>query len=283
MLKTIVVLLSLSTLLATGAWAGGMEVANRTIDADGADEIQLSMEFAAGELVIAPKSMTAAAEIEVRYNPKRVDYEIDYNTRGHVGFLSIESSPRRKRSMDTDDNLWQIYLSEDYLLSMDFEIGASEADIDLGGLRISEFTMDIGAAEGELQFSKPNPIRMEIFDINAGAASLDCKQLGNANFEDFNFSGGAGSFSLDFRGEYRGESRISISVGLGSIDIILPDDVPVRIETDGEGWLSSIDFHNDRLDEIENDEYETSDFDGASTRIVVEIDIGLGSADIYFK
>ncbi|MFH1686458.1 MAG: toast rack family protein [bacterium] len=269
--------------LSGGVRAGSKDVVERTIEADGADEISLSMEFSAGELNITPKSMTSVAEIELRYDPSRVDYEIDYDTRGDIGMLTIESSPRRKRSMDTEDNIWQICLSQEYPMSLDFEIGASEADLELGGLRITELTMDIGAAEGELRFSEPNPIRMETFDIDAGAASLDGVQLGNANFDECNFSGGAGSFNLDFRGEYHGESSISINIGLGSADIILPEDIPVRVVTDSDGWFSSIDFHQDHLDEVDDGEWETDDFENARTRIVLEVDVGLGSVDIYFK
>jgi len=124
---------------------------------------------------------------------------------------------------------------------------------------------------------------MESIDIDAGASSLEMISLGNANFEDFTFSGGAGSFKLDFRGEYKGESEINIDIGLGSVDIILPRGVACRVESEGSGWLSSIEMHKNELEEVDDDIYESEDFEKTDIRITLKVDVGLGSVDIYWK
>jgi len=74
-----------------------------------------------------------------------------------------------------------------------------------------------------------------------------------------------------------------LEIGLGSADIILPRDVPIRVETENSNWLSSIDFHHDNLDEIDDGIYESNDFEDADTRIVLVIEVGLGSIDLYWK
>ena len=85
------------------------------------------------------------------------------------------------------------------------------------------------------------------------------------------------------RGEYSGESRISLDIGLGSAEITLPENVAVRIETEGDNWLSSVDIHGRVVDEVDDDVYESDDFDSADTRIIVDMSVGLGSVDVYFK
>jgi hypothetical protein len=168
-------------------------------------------------------------------------------------------------------------------MTLEIEVGACDAEFDLGGIPLTELTIEIGAASGEIDFSRPNPERLEEIDIEAGAASVAVLNIGNANFEQFNFEGGAGSFELDFCGKYKDEAEISIEIGLGSAEVILPRDIPVRIETGDPGWFSTIDFHNDDLDEVEDGVYESEGFDDASVRIYLELEVGLGSIDVYFK
>jgi len=264
-------------------WAGGMEHVREAVDAEGADRVEASLEFAAGELNIRGDDISDAAVLEIDYAPRRVDYTIDYNKRGSTGILDMESVLRSRHDVDTEDNIWDLTFSTRYPLSLDMEIGASDAEIDLSGLPVEELRLDIGAASGTLTFDRLNPATMESMDIDAGAASMECDGLGYANCREFSFSGGAGSFELDFRGDWQAAADISIEIGLGSADIYLPDDIPVRIEADTDGWLSSIDFHGDDLDEVDDNEYETSDYEHADLRLTLKLEVGLGSADVYFK
>lgn len=282
-MKSLIVFATCLSLVALSAIAGPAEHVKESIDAEGAEEIMINMEFGAGELLMSGANQSDAAVIEIDYDPRRVEYVAEYRTRGRTGYLDLETVNRRERDIDTEDNRWLVTLSKRYTYEINADIGASDAELQLGGIPLREINLNIGAASAELKFQEPNPIRMEVFDLDVGAASLEGDLLGNANFEELNFSGGAGSFELDFRGEYKGQSRITIDVGLGSCDITLPEDVPIRIESDGGGWLSSIDIHGGPTDEIDDGIHESPDFDGADTRIILEIDVGLGAVDIYFK
>jgi hypothetical protein len=164
------------------------------------------------------------------------------------------------------------------------EIGACDAEIELGGLPLTELSLDIGAASGRISFAERNPERLERMTVNAGAASVTISEIGNAGFESFDFDGGAGSFELDFRGgAYQGLSEVSIDVGLGSCEVILPVDMAVQVIADDDGWLSSVDFHNDDLTEVEDKTWQTEGFEDAETQLTLNIDVGMGSVDIYFK
>ncbi len=270
-------------LVVSSTWAQRTEHVRESIDAEGAEEIIVKMEFGAGELLMNGADQSDVAIVEIDYDPHRVDYVAEYRVRGGAGYLNLETINHRRRGFDTDDNRWQVTLSTRYTYDIDAEIGASDAELNLGGIPLRKLDLDVGAASAVLAFDKPNPIRLEVFDLEVGAASLEGEMLGNANFEKINFSGGAGSFDLDFRGEYKGQSRISIELGLGSCDLTLPANVPVRIESDGGGWLSSIDVHGGSVERIDGGIYESRDFDGAETRLVLEIDVGLGSVDIRFR
>jgi len=283
-MKKILILLSVLMLfIADSTIAGKYDHETKKIEVEDAKKLVIEGEFSTGEFTIIPEDINEAAIVDIDYNPRYIDYDVDYEEKGSTGYMYFESTNRRKNNINTEDNIWDIVLSTRYTTSLDFEVGACDADFDLGGIPLTEFTMDLGAASAVIVFSEPNPERMKEISIDAGACSLEMESIGNSNFEEFNFSGGVGSFDLDFRGEYQGESIIDIDIGLGSADIILPRDIPVRIETDGDNWFSSVDFDDDDLDEIDDDVYESPGFEKTETRIVIHISVGMGSIDIDWK
>jgi hypothetical protein len=54
--------------------------------------------------------------------------------------------------------------------------------------------------------------------------------LGNANFEEMEFSGGASDVTLDFSGSEIRSSKVNISIGAGSVRILLPRHAGVKIK-----------------------------------------------------
>ncbi len=264
-------------------FAGRLERATEKVIVKEAKSIEIDGELGAGEFRITVDSITAAALFEIKYDDRTVKYNVDYYEKGERGFLTFESNRRHNINFDGNDNRWDVVLSTKYEASLNLDFGACETKLDLGGIPLKELSIDIGAASGKIDFSKPNPIRLNEFKIDAGASSLDMVSIGNANFSRFDFSGGVGSFNLDFRGKYAGESEIFIEIGLGSAEIILPMEVPVRVETDGDNFLSSVTYHSDFPLNIDDDKSETEGFDAAKTRIILHLEVGLGSVDLYWK
>lgn len=284
-MKKILMPLAFALLLATTVFAGRIEKATERVAAEDAKYVDIDGDLGAGEFRIRADDIGELAVFDIEYNKHSVDYTVDYYERGDKGFLTFESDHDNHGDFDENKNKWDIVLSTKYESFMSLDIGAADADMDLGGLPLKGLSIDIGAASGDIRFSKPNPIRMKKMSVDAGASSLDMTMIGNANFEYFDFSGGVGSFDLDFRGKYEGESEVSIEIGLGSADIIFPTDVPIMIESNGNQWLSSIDFHGDY--DVDMDEHDgrikSKGFDQAKTRIYVRLNVGLGSIDVYWK
>ncbi|HVP07079.1 MAG TPA: toast rack family protein [Candidatus Acidoferrum sp.] len=254
-----------------------------TVAAKGAKSLDVKCTFGAGKLSISPSAMEDAARLDIDYAPDRVDYDVSYDVRGETGHLTMESDHRSHIHMDSDDNSWDATFSTRYPMALILKIGATEADMDLGGIPLTDASIEIGAASGKLDFSAPNPKRCRDLKFEAGASSLKISHLGNASFDFMKFSGGAGAFTVDFRGEYHGESNADIEIGLGSADIIVPRELPVRIETDGDNWFSSVDVHGGDVDEIHKGVYESPDYAKATDRLRLKLDVGLGSVDLYFK
>jgi hypothetical protein len=218
-----------------------------------------------------------------RFDEKYFDYVFDFDERGETGYLFFESNTRgRNWKADETENEWLFEFAPQLDISLRADIGAAEAIFDFADLSLSELELDIGAADAEVLFSTPNRASLEIFQVDAGACDLDIRKIGNSHFRELDFEGGVGSFLLDFTGDFNYEARADISVGLGAIEIILPDNVGIRLEVD-DSWLSSVDFPEHRFERIRGDVYETDNYRSADGRLIISIDIGLGSADIVFE
>lgn len=263
--------------------AGKVERATEAVSPKEAKTMEIDGDLGAGTFKIATDNISELAMFDIEYDDRVVRYNVDYYEKGERGILTFESDRRGDMSSHGEENNWNIVLSNKYESIINLHIGACDAKFDFGGLPLRELNIDMGAASGVIEFSKPNPIRMDEFKMDAGASSLNMGMIGNANFTRFEFNGGVGSFDLDFRGKYEGESEISIEIGLGSAEIILPAGVPIRIESGESIWLSSVDIHGETPLNIEDDEYESEDFEESKTRIILHLIIGLGSADVYFK
>ena len=57
--------------------------------------------------------------------------------------------------------------------------------------------------------------------------------LANANFKSMTFTGGAGSYSLDFSGQLRTSADVKIEAGAGSVHLDIPGTTAAEVTIDG--------------------------------------------------
>ena len=281
-IRSLLILGSVLILVAGQVLAGRIEEVSESFEVGDAENIVIEGDFSVGELRILTSDMSEVAIFDIEYDKRKIRYYADYDTRGKTGYVDFGSEMKRSFNSGNVVNEWDILLSTKYSTRLILDMGACEVDIDLGGLPLTELELDIGAASGRIEFSSKNPERLEEMDIDIGASSVKITKLGNANFEYFDFNCGAASAELDFSGDYSGQGEVQIDVGVGSADISIPRDLEVRIITDDSGWLSSIDFHHDDLKKVRRGTYETKGYRDAKTRLLIEVDVGMGSVDFYF-
>lgn len=125
-----------------------------------------------------------------------------------------------------------------YALSVD--MGAGESIVDLGGLPVTQMTVNFGAGKQTIDFSAPNPQSMERMRVAAGAASLELKHLANANFAELIVEGGAAAYFFDFGGELRRDASCKITAGMASVEIHLPAGIATKVVA--ESVLGNIDM-----------------------------------------
>jgi hypothetical protein len=123
--------------------------------------------------------------------------------------------------------------------ALTIETGASEFDLDLGGIPLSRLMVRQGAGKFELGFSAPNPEPMQLLDVSSGAAGIGLENLANANFSEMRLSGGAAGYELDFGGTLSRDAQVSIETGMSGVELTVPASTAARVVA--ETTLGSVD------------------------------------------
>ncbi len=191
----------------------------------------------------------AVGKFSLRRGPDRLLYRLDSRYDEDVFVLHsnyLESESRGSLRVEIDDlgdvdikelknydyeggNL-SLDLSGAVPIALDLEMGAVEADLDLGGLRLRRISLQTGASDTHVSFSEPNREAAEFCTFKAGAASFRVEELGNSGCRRMSVSGGVGTLILDFSGDWGYDATGDINVGLGTVEIRVPAELGVRIE-----------------------------------------------------
>jgi hypothetical protein len=134
---------------------------------------------------------------------------------------------------------YELEFGKERPFALTIETGASDFDLDLGGVPLSRLLVRQGAGKFELGFPQPNPEPMELLEISSGAAAIELENLANANFSELRLSGGAASYELDFAGDLRRDAEVSIETGISGVVVSVPSSTAAKVTA--ETTLGSVD------------------------------------------
>ena len=205
------------------------------VDYPDEEEINLKLSFGAGKLTLNPGA-DVLVDGTATYNFDELKPEVitdggDVEVR--VGDGNINIFP----NLNTLKNEWDLELG-DQPMNLSIDSGAYEGQLELGGLSLPRLEIKDGASNVELSFSELNPVEMSTFTYNTGASDVKITGLANANFSLFDFSSGAGDYTLDFSGELQRDASVKIETGLSNFIIIVPEGVDAVVTV--QGGLSNV-------------------------------------------
>ncbi len=254
----------------------------KRIEFSGEKEVRVKIEIGVANIDLKKNISGNILDAEMEYDPDRMTVRADYIRSENRGKLYLESDSKEKGlDLSQDENYWKLEFGDRMPLSFDMDIGACEADFDFTGLLIDELDMDLGASSVEVEFRRPNLKRLSEINIDVGASKLKMYGLGNANFEEMVFDGGAGDFTLDFTGDFDHTANVSIDMGMGSLNILVPKDAGVQIRKES-SFLASFSIDEDEFEEVEDDLYENGNFGKTIKQLVFVIEAGLGSVQVEY-
>jgi hypothetical protein len=228
----------------------GPEVTDEiTVPTPKIEDVSLLLSFGAGEMHLKPgASQLVEGTATYNYDAFKPEVTVD-GSNAQIQMSDIKSLP----SFNDLKNVWDLKLG-DTLMDLSIESGAYDGTFELGGLSLNSLTIKDGAANVELAFSEPNLVEMSTFRYETGASNVKMSGLANANFSLFDFSSGAGDYTLDFSGELQRDASVTVSSGLSNIIIVIPEGVDAVVTIDsgasnvnaGSGWSQNGDVYKQK-------------------------------------
>ena len=217
--------------------------------------------------------------------------DVKYEIVGETGRLTVRFDEQRfKRKGEENkftrlsslDNLYEdecrLKLSPNLPIVLNLDLGLARGELKFGGLQIKEIKLTSGVSKTKIDFSEPNPISLEYFDVEAGVGTLEISNLGNANFKHFKFDGGIGDYIIDFAGDHYLNTKVDIGVGVGKVKIYLPRSAGVRMKVDKSFFCSfNIDDIYKKDDLYYNDKWGKTD-----NSLDMNLETGVGNVSVVW-
>jgi hypothetical protein len=272
-MKRLAIVFAAAVSLCSQAWAGHVRSTSQSVPLDDAASVQVRIEFGAGRFELGRAARGQLLEGTFETDVEELEALVNYRRRGDRGLLDLSMEQSGPGLSGHFKNEWAIGLAEGVPLDLEFDLGAVEATLDLSGLSIAQLQLDVGAADCEVLWDKPNPERLTRLDVHTGVSSLRMEGLGHAGFERLRFEGGLGDFELDFSGDWQHGAEADFEIGLGELTLWVPPGIGVRIETDKALASVKADRHFLRDDDL----YVSENYDDALIKLDCTVELGMGS------
>ena len=248
----------------------------------GESDMRVEVRYGAGRFQLTPGNEDELYRMEMRYDEDKFVPLREYDAGSRTLRLGVQSREGQGVRVSLGDRhrnepppSLDITLSPDVPMSLDLELGAVTADVDLGGLALRRVHFETGASQTHLRFTRANPVPCEELSIEAGAAEFNAADLANANCARITFKGGVGGMTLDFGGTWHRSATASLEVGIGSLNLRLPRDVGVSVRLNR--FLASFDAAGF---EKRGGTYYSANWDNARYRLTLDVNASLGGVDV---
>jgi hypothetical protein len=240
------------------------------------DEVRVSVEYGAGRFSVRSFDERLLYRMNLTYDEDAFEPVADFSgSRLELGVESIRGGRSLRGHREAGE--LALELARGVPMRLDLEFGAVRADIDLGGLELTALDLSTGASESSIDISEPNRAQIGIARFEVGAAEFTVRHLGNLNAERIEVDAGVGSLTLWLNGDWQRDARVSIDMGLGALELRVPEGVGLDLRKDS--FLTSLD--SEGLVK-RGDSYRSLDWDEADRKITVDLDAAFGSVKVVW-
>jgi len=239
------------------------------------DEVRVQVQYGAGEFSVRSMDAGLLYRMSLEYDEDRYEPVAEYED--HTLQVGIESIRNGFGRRNRDGGRLDLELARGVPMDLDLEFGAVRAEVDLGGLALTGLELSTGASESAIDVSEPSTASMEVARFEVGAAEFEARRLGNLNAARIEVDAGVGSITLWLDGEWRQDARVGIDMGLGSLELRVPEGLGLELRKDS--FLTSLD--SEGLVK-RGDVYQSLDWDEAARRVTVDLDAAFGSVKVVW-
>jgi hypothetical protein len=254
----------------------------------GEDALSVVVRYGAGRLSVGSLE-GPLYRMQLRYDEDHfaplADYETgsrraSSNIRGTLGELRIGVEGTGKRSIPGKDRFegeMDLELGRDLPMALEMDFGAVQANIDLGGLSLTDLSLRTGASETRLDVSSRNRVLLRQADLEVGAADFTALRLGNLNTPEIEVSAGVGKVRLELTGEWQRDAHLKVDMGLGSLELVVPEGLAIKVTR--ETFLTS--FDSEGLVK-RGDAHYSPDWESAERKVDIEVNAAFGSIKVLW-
>lgn len=255
------------------------------------ETVGVNISFGLGELDLKANKHERRFDGSILYSPSVLKPDISYQAIGKTGTLSIRVHRREDTIYPIAWHKWKNTTGHEFQNEAEFmlpsavplnasiDFGLGEAEMDLTGLTINHLDINCSLGEMELTMDQPNKTRADFLHIDTGLGEFEGERLGNFRAGDVQIDVGMGSAEVDMRGHNLVDTYIDISVGLGSLELILPENSNIKISAE-HNFLSSVDVY-DLVKK--NGRWQSEEWNEAYPTFLVDVDVGIGSIEIRVR
>ncbi len=229
--------------------------------------MEVEIQVGAAQLTIGDGA-SGLLEGEIRYNNPDWEPKVDRSSDSIVITQPLMEDMNYLPRGDSR-NEWDLKVGSDPI-SLTIKAGAYEGEMEFSDYSFTNFSVNDGAAESKVLFDAPNKVEMRQFVYHTGASKVDLIGLANANFEEMSFDSGAGSYTLDFSGEFKRDAHVTVKSGVSNVEIFIPEGMNSQVTING--GLNNVDLEGTWTSS--NNTYSTS---GEGPALTIDIDMGVGN------
>jgi len=279
--KRAAALLALAALWAvTSASAQTLRTLSSARQLHGESSLIVDLTYAVGELRLQPAAAGDLYRMELKYDEDKFAPVREYDADAGVlrlGLRSLHGRTSFGRGRSEEVPSLDVSLTPEVPLTLRVEVGAAEANVELGGLQLRRLAYKTGASESHVRFSRPNPVDCDALTFEVGAAEFSATGLGNTNCRRMGFHGGLGDVTLDFSGAWRTSAEANVKIGIGQLKLVLPNDLGVAITLTR--FLASFDHEGFTK---RGGVYYSANYGSAPYRLSLTVDAAFGGIDVQW-
>jgi len=129
--------------------SGPVQYESKTIEAEGAESVHVSLRMGAGEMRVTDGAQQLA-RADFSYNVPSWKPEVRYSKGGSRGTLTIEQPKHTSANFGNTRYNWELQLSNKIPIDLEIHFGAGKARLDIGSLDLRGVDIDMGVGEVEL-------------------------------------------------------------------------------------------------------------------------------------
>jgi len=187
------------------------------------------VDFSMAKFTIEPGPAGQSIRVEADYDTATYELVEEYQAESELGWTyNVSFRPkvswirRLFAGSHDENNSVRLILPRGVPMSLAGDLGVGESDLELGGLWLTDVSLDISIGEHKVRFSEPLTQPLDKLRLNSSVGEVKVTGIGNASPAQAILSHGLGEVYFDLRGEWRNDSDVEVTCGIGECGVRLP-------------------------------------------------------------